>query len=308
VIQNVGGEGLLTALNNNPRFDLNNTLSLTLGDSIETNPYVESKIKTLFYEPHVPPPPSLNPNSSTFLSLNIRSLMSHHPQLNSLITDLVNLGANIQAIALQEVWALPHPDLVKINGFTLITKLRKNGRGGGVGFYIRDSLKFKIRDDLSPFFENMLESLTIEICDNNKKTILCNYYRPPTPITSADGDFFTNFDMLLHNISLRNLNTFIFSDTNINLLKLPNNALANSYLDLVHSNGFLQLISKATRIEGDSYSLIDHILCKNFKPEFETGTVILDISDHFMNFITIPQPHKTKDVPPPKKDTFFLTK
>ncbi len=59
MIQNVGGEGLLTALNNNPRFDLNNTLSLTLGDSIETNPYVESKIKTLFYDPHVPPRPLL---------------------------------------------------------------------------------------------------------------------------------------------------------------------------------------------------------------------------------------------------------
>ncbi len=47
------------------------------------------------------------------------------------------------------------------------------------------------------------------------------------------------------------------------------------------------------------------VLCKNFKPEYDTGTVLLDISDHFMNFITIPQPAKTKAAPAPKEARFF---
>jgi hypothetical protein len=64
--------------------------------------------------------------------------------------------------------------------------------------------------------------------------------------------------------------------------------LATEYLETVHSNGFLQLISKATRIVENSYSLIDHIICNNFKPELKTGTILLDISDHFMNFLSMP--------------------
>ncbi len=62
---------------------------------------------------------------------------------------MINEGSNIQAIALQEVWAVPYPDLVPIHDFTLVTKLRKNGRGG-VGFYIRNQLSYKIIDNLSP--------------------------------------------------------------------------------------------------------------------------------------------------------------
>jgi hypothetical protein len=66
-------------------------------------------------------------------------------------------------------------------------------------------------------------------------------------------------------------------------------------LETVHSNGFLQLIRKATRIVGNSYSLIDHVLCNNFNPEFITGTILLDISDHFMNFLSIPLSPSKKD-------------
>ncbi len=74
--------------------------------------------------------------------------MSNHPQLSSYVSNLTSAGVNIHAIALQEVWAVPYPELVNLHGFTLITKLRKHGRGGGVGFYIREGLKFKIIDEL----------------------------------------------------------------------------------------------------------------------------------------------------------------
>jgi hypothetical protein len=125
----------------------------------------------------------------------------------------------------------------------------------------------------------------VELTINRKKILLSSYYRPP----SVNNDnFLNNLNNFLSNLHRRNITTYVFSDTNINLLKLPNNNIAAEYLETVHSNGFLQLISKATRIVENSYSLIDHILCNNFKPELVTGTILLDISDHFMNFISMP--------------------
>jgi hypothetical protein len=157
--------------------------------------------------------------------------------------------------------------------------------GGGVGFYICDNLKYKVINELSTFIDNEFESLTVEIMFNRKKIILSNYYRPP----QANNDsFLLNLNRHLGSLYHHNVNTYVFSDTNINLLKLPNSNLAKEYLDVVHSNGFLQLISKATRIHNNAYSLIDHILCKNFQPELKTGTILLDISDHFMNFLSLP--------------------
>ena len=54
------------------------------------------------------------------------------------------------------------------------------------------------------------------------------------------------------------------------------------------SNGFLQTITKATRIHGDSFSLIDHILTNSLTSIKSCGTLLSDISDHFINFIMLP--------------------
>jgi hypothetical protein len=38
-------------------------------------------------------------------------------------------NTNVKAIALQEIWTVPYPELVHIDGFTFISKTRKSGRG-----------------------------------------------------------------------------------------------------------------------------------------------------------------------------------
>jgi hypothetical protein len=208
-------------------------------------------------------------------------------------------------VALQEVWAVRYPDLANITGFKLILNSRSNSRGGGVGFYIKDNIDFKTLNNLSPFLKKEFESITIEINVYGKKTILSNIYRSPTPSTNTPAsslfDLFLNrldrLDSHLHNLSQINSPSFIFLDSNINLLKLPNNQTSQDYLETIHSNGFLQVISKATRIAGDSFSLIDHILCNNYSTLTKTGTLITDISDHFMNFICQPTNPKTKPTP-----------
>ncbi len=59
-------------------------------------------------------------------------------------------------------------------------------------------------------------------------------------------------------------------------------------MDVNVSNGFLQLITRATRIQGAHYSLIDHILSNSNHDCYTTGTLIYDLSDHFINFIKLP--------------------
>ena len=46
-------------------------------------------------------------------------------------------------------------ELVQIPGFKFIHKQRESNHGGGVGFYIREWIPFKIIDDLSPFTDDI---------------------------------------------------------------------------------------------------------------------------------------------------------
>jgi exonuclease III len=290
----------LTILNNHNDYDLINPLNLALGDSIDTNPYIDNRLNTLYYDLSPPPSPLISPNNVSFLSLNIRSLMRNHTHLNSLIANLTQNSSNVNAIALQETWAVPYPEVIHIDGFNFINKSRKQGRGGRVGFYLRETLKYKVINELSTFIDNEFESITIEIIINRKKILISNYYKPPQV---PNENFFANLNNHLNNLAQRNTDTYVFSDTNINLLKLPNQNPAKDYLEIVHSSGFLQLISKATRILDGSYSLIDHVLCNNFNSDILTGTLLIDFSDHFMNFLTMPCVHSSADAKISKKPT-----
>jgi len=64
-------------------------------------------------------------------------------------------------------------------------------------------------------------------------------------------------------------------------------------------NGFMQLIFKATRVQGSSYGLIDHIMSNVQLNEFSSGVIISDISDHFLTFVV------DKNIIDPKKSEFI---
>ena len=94
-------------------------------------------------------------------------------------------------------------------------------------------------------------------------------------------------DTHLARLSDTNKHTYIFTDSNINLLKLNDLPLCSEYLDTLITNGFIQIISKATRIHQQNCSLIDHIITNTNLSKYTAGTIIDDLSDHFMNFIQL---------------------
>ena len=113
----------------------------------------------------------------------------------------------------------------KINGFEFKRK-DTNSRAGGVGFYIRTSINYRIRPDLDLNVNNT-EDLWLEITvEKNKKVYVAVLYRHPR-------HNYNDFQLaLLHSIeklNKTNSNFYIFGDQNINLLRYHSNNSVKTY-------------------------------------------------------------------------------
>ena len=301
----------LDTLNANINFDLKNALEIFFGDDNEENSFINDNHSHLYFDLDTFANKFTN-NNIIFLSLNVCSLMSKHQNLSVAINDMLKKQVKIKVIAVQETWNVPYPELVNINGFKLFIKTRTNNRGGGIAFYVKDDITCKIKHNLSPFYEKEFEYLTVEIVLNKKKLILSNIYRSPTPTTNATqaehtDSFINHLDVHLSNLASLNIDSYVFLDSNINLLKINHSQSTALYLETIFANGFLQKIGKATRIQGNTFSLIDHILTKTEINVELSGTIISDISDHFINFVAVPCPKTrvTSDIKPKRNFSQF---
>jgi hypothetical protein len=107
--------------------------------------------------------------------------------------------------------------------------------------------------------------------------------------------FLVNFDDLLRSLSGKRHESLIFTDSNLDLLKIGHHEKISTYMDSVFSHGYLQTILKATRIHNDKFSLIDHIFTNTACTSVKTGVLISDISDHFPTIFTFgSQPSKCR--------------
>ena len=301
----------LDTLNANINFDLKNALEIFFGDDNEENSFINDNHSHLYFDLDTFANKFTN-NSIIFLSINVCSLMSKHQNLFLAINDMLKKQVKIKVIAVQETWNVPYPELVNINGFKLFIKTRTNNRGGGIAFYVKDDITCKIKHNLSPFYEKEFECLTVEIVLNKKKLILSNIYRSPTPTTNATqaehtDSFINHLDVHLSNLASLNTDSYVFMDSNINLLKINHSQSTALYLETIFANGFLQKIGKATRIQGNTFSLIDHILTKTEINVELSGTIISDISDHFINFVAVPctKTRVTSDIKPKRNFSQF---
>ncbi len=168
---------------------------------------------------------------------------------------------------------------------------------GGVGFYIRDNLNAKIIENLLPFENKIIEALTIQLSyPDGKQVLLSCVYRSNGilhNVTQAQqfDRFMNSFAELLSNLQSKKLDSYLFIDSNINLLNLRQQS-AENYMNLILEKSFLQVISKVTCIQNQSKSLIDHILLNINCLNLSSGTLIRDISDHFFTFVVPPARYK----------------
>jgi hypothetical protein len=106
-------------------------------------------------------------------------------------------------------------------------------------------------------------------------------------------EFLSDFESLLTFLSTKNTSSYILTDSNIDLLRYSNCNIANNYLNLIIESGYTPVNLKATHCQNGRHSLIDHIICNEGVRGANCGSIIEDISDHWLTFI---QPNLKKKV------------
>ena len=198
------------------------------------------------------------------INSNVKSLESKFGSICQLFDTLKKNNIYLDLFAIQETWKILDKASFNIPGYNLFTKTRKLGQGGGAAIYIRNAYNARVLDSLSFFIDNILESIAVEIeVPGKKKFIAVSLYRPNTHPTFTQSEqfeiFFANFSEQLNKLEDLNIPVYFFSDTNIDLLKYGKNQNSDTFFDLTLGSGFLHMITKATRVQGNSATLIDHI-------------------------------------------------
>jgi len=225
---------------------------------------------------------SFNDNFS-LLHFNVGSLPHNS---SSFVHYLNNLSVAFSVIGLSETWLNERNfDLYDIDGYNGVHNYRVNRTGGGVSLMVKAGITFIERMDIA-IFNECFESIFIEVPKNfinsSKHALIGVVYRPPNTDIDIFNDIFS--DLL---IKLRNERKicYLLGDFNINLLNHETHSATGTFLDILYANSFFPLITKPTRVQGNSATLIDNIFCNSITEIIShSGILCTDISDHFPVF------------------------
>ena len=144
-------------------------------DDIANNPFPIMASESNYYEINdiVPHEHGGSSFDLRVLHLNIQGLSSKYDDLNIMLSQLLDVHVKLDVILLCETFINDHnAELFNIPGYTFIHRNRSTMVRGGVAIYIRDSIRFKLRDDITIFREGEFESLFIDITDKHTSTIV----------------------------------------------------------------------------------------------------------------------------------------
>jgi hypothetical protein len=135
-------------------------------------------------------------------------------------------------------------------------------------------------------FNESIESLFIQVkkseigCEQD--VIIGIIYRPPDTDIRHFNDILLNIFEMIH---FENNQVYIMGDININLLNSESHLPTSEFIDMLFSRSLFPLITKPTRIQGQSATLIDNIFCNILDARSrKNGILITEISDHFPVF------------------------
>ena len=216
----------------------------------------------------------------SLMHINCRSLLCN---FNEIVDFTCSLNNIFDVVCMSETWLSGSTDdQVDIAGFTFVGKNRENKRGGGVGMYVKNDLKYKIRTDIYSNNENTCELIAIEIVnDYSKNIVVITVYRPPGTDIEAFSDTINGICALIKN---ENKLVFWAGDFNINILNADSHTATGNFLNTMASNAFYPAITKPTRINEFSATIIDNIFTNASTNSFK-GIIYKNISDHLPIFV-----------------------
>ena len=135
---------------------------------------------------------------------------------------------------------------------------------------------------MSLFNNDNFESIFIELTNSSLgNSIIGTVYRSP----GYSPDLFMNdFVKVLSAISKTGIECLITGDFNIDLLKHDENADTDGFINNLYEHLFIPLISRPTRFNINSSTLIDNIFSNKLHDSLVSGILITDVSDHFPVF------------------------
>ena len=187
-------------------------------------------------------------------------------------------------IGMSETWLQDcNCNLYNVAGYNLIENHRSTKKGGGVAIFLKRGISYQNRNDLE-HMGDIYESVFIEIdkdaFSKDKNVIIGVIYRPP----GTDLEIFNeHISILLNKLKNEYKFCYLMCDYNVNLLNYGKHRETTDFVDALHSNSFVSLINRPTRVNGDSATLIDNIFTNCFSNRHDTFQCLIqtDISDHF---------------------------
>ena len=192
--------------------------------------------------------------------LDICSLTCHYDELCGFMEDRAIDILGLNETRLDNTIA---DSQIDIEGYDILRRDR-NRNGGGVAFYVAQSLTYVNRQDLLSHED--LEILTVEIKKPKSKPFLVTtWYRPP----DSKVEIFDKFESYLLKLDQEDKESIIMGDTNCNLLSQTFDHKAEHLKFITETYQYIQLIDQPTRITSSTRTLIDHIFTN--KPNIITN-------------------------------------
>jgi len=225
----------------------------------------------------------LKPDNFTIIHVNARSILSDD-KFSEFQVFLHLTKCKWSLICVSETWLQDGLENSRnLDGYSCFFDNRNGGIGGGVAIFARNDCLKKIQ--IMPKLINCTESILLECQLSNSISItVFQVYKPPNLRNNTFNDEFRH---ALDYLSSKNKTVFVCGDFNYDLLDMSQNSQTLEFFSSFTSAGFLPLISKPTRAQDASATLIDNIYCNNLSFVLKSGIIFDDTTDHFPIFATI---------------------
>lgn len=230
------------------------------------------------------------PRSNTLTSITLAhvNICSLRHKIHDITKILHTPGPHkIHILAITETWldSSIADTLVAIQNFTLYRRDRGTGRGGGICFYVHDSLHVT-----STITAADIEVMYIRIAPPHKTSeglVVGCVYRPPSSTVSFWGQLEESIDQIAHSCKTQPL---LLGDLNVNVLNPSQNPNYHHLKQLCDTVSLRNVITDPTRLP--SNSCLDLALIPKLLPAdvtlAGTGTQPMDgVTDHCLIFVSL---------------------
>lgn len=214
----------------------------------------------------------------SILHINSRSLYANFCNIKDY---LQQFPEPFKIIAISETWIneVKGADFV-LDGYDFKHVSRQNKTGGGVAFFVDNTIQYKVLEEMTMVVNNILECITIELVKKGKKNVIIScVYRTP----GSNIEVFTEWiEQMFSKVDRKSL--FLCGDTNIDLINPNNHKATDDFITTMYSMNLFPIITKPSRITTHSATLIDNIFTNTIEGNTLSGLLVCDISDHLPIF------------------------